>query len=101
MPRQVVIDMAQVGLPKLWSAEEPAVYHLVLTLVDAHGDFIETEPHAVGFRHVEVTRRALLVNKQPVMIKGVNRWAASWNTHFAGGHPNVRLAAVRLANMGS
>ena len=54
--------------PKLWSAELPNLYQLHITS-DAGDDI--TIP--VGFRRVEIKNAQLLVNGQPVLIKGVNR----------------------------
>ena len=54
--------------PRLWSAEQPNLYTLHITS-DA-GDNI-TLP--VGFRRIEIKGSQLLVNGQPVLIKGVNR----------------------------
>ena len=54
--------------PKLWSAETPNLYTLHIT--SDKGDDI-TIP--VGFRRIEIKNSQLLVNGQPVLIKGVNR----------------------------
>jgi beta-galactosidase len=53
--------------PRLWSAEEPALYTLELS---AGGETVST---SVGFRHVELRDRSLLVNGEPVLFAGVNR----------------------------
>ena len=62
-----------VSSPRLWSAEQPNLYTLVLTLKDAHGKTLEAIPQNVGFRQVELKGGRMLVNGQPVLIKGVNR----------------------------
>jgi beta-galactosidase len=59
--------------PRLWSAEQPNLYTLVLTLKDARGRTLEAIPQKVGFRQVELKNGQLLVNGQPILIKGVNR----------------------------
>jgi len=59
--------------PAKWTAETPNLYRLVLTLSDAAGKTIETVSHNVGFRKVEIKNAQLLVNGQPILIKGVNR----------------------------
>ncbi len=59
--------------PRPWSAETPALYALVLSLVDPEGRELESTACRVGFRRVEVRDRALLVNGRRVLIKGVNR----------------------------
>ena len=62
----------QIDNPKLWSAEEPNLYTLrVSTLIK--GKAIESARIDVGFRSVEIKNAQLLVNGQPVLIKGVNR----------------------------
>jgi beta-galactosidase len=58
---------------KLWSAEKPALYTLLVTLKDDTGKTVEVIPWKVGFRKVEVANGQLLVNGMPVLIRGVNR----------------------------
>lgn len=64
---------ARVDAPRLWSAETPHLYRLVVTLLDPAGEVLETQTCRTGFRRVEVRGRELLVNGQPVLFKGVNR----------------------------
>jgi beta-galactosidase len=56
-----------------WSAEEPALYTLFLTLADEQGKPIGVYRQRVGFRTVLVKDGNLLVNGAPILIKGVNR----------------------------
>ena len=63
----------QAGKVALWNAETPVLYTLNATLRDARGAVIETIPLKVGFRSVEIRDGQLLVNGQPVLIKGANR----------------------------
>ena len=58
---------------KAWSAESPARYRLDLELLGPDGAVVEATHQLIGFRHVEVRQRQLLVNGQPVWIFGVNR----------------------------
>lgn len=58
---------------KMWSAEIPNLYKLMTTLTDSKGAVVEVIPQNVGFRTVEVKNSQLLVNGQPILIKGVNR----------------------------
>ena len=62
----------KIASPALWSAETPNLYNLTLTTM-AKGRKIETARLDVGFRSVEIKNSQLLVNGQPVLIKGVNR----------------------------
>ncbi|MEM1213916.1 MAG: glycoside hydrolase family 2 TIM barrel-domain containing protein [Planctomycetota bacterium] len=62
-----------------WSAEAPNLYTLVVSLHPAGRDgkpaakAIEHTACRVGFRRIEIGHRELLINGQPVMIRGVNR----------------------------
>ena len=59
--------------PRLWSAEQPDLYKLILTLKDGEGRVLGAIPQKVGFRQVETADGQILVNGQPVLFKGVNR----------------------------
>ena len=59
--------------PQLWSAETPYLYQLYLTLRTVDGTVLEVVPQKVGFRDVKIENGHLLVNGQPILIKGVNR----------------------------
>lgn len=61
-------DGLTIKKPKLWSAEQPSLYTLHIT--SDQGDDITM---SVGFRRIEIKNSQLLVNGQPVLIKGVNR----------------------------
>ncbi len=62
-------------LPEIapWSAESPTRYRVHVELVRPDGVVAEATSQIVGFRHVEVRDRQLLVNGQPIWIFGVNR----------------------------
>ena len=63
----------QVGNPYKWTAETPYLYTLFITLQEPDGKVIEVVPQKVGFRKVEIRDRQLLVNGQPILIKGADR----------------------------
>ncbi|GER28530.1 beta-galactosidase [Striga asiatica] len=60
-------------MPKLWSAERPNLYTLVVTLKDSSGTTLDCESCQVGIRQITKAPKQLLVNGQPVIIRGVNR----------------------------
>ncbi len=62
-----------VSSPDKWSAEQPNLYRLFLTLTDSSGKIIEVATCNVGFREVEIRDGFLLVNGQRIYLKGVNR----------------------------
>lgn len=63
----------KVSQPKLWSAEFPNLYTLKLELQDAAGRNIEQTTLKVGFRQINIRGGQLLINGNPIKIKGVNR----------------------------
>lgn len=56
-----------------WSAENPMLYRLLLTLKDGAGKAVAHYATKIGFLRSEIKNGNLLVNGQPVLIKGVNR----------------------------
>jgi beta-galactosidase len=64
---------AEVKSPKLWTAETPNLYRLVISLRDDKDTVVETAGCDVGFREVEIRAGQLLVNGRPVRLRGVNR----------------------------
>ena len=58
---------------KTWTAETPYLYTLVATVKDQRGNVVGAIPQRVGFRKVEIKNKQLLVNGQPVLIKGADR----------------------------
>lgn len=62
----------QVPSVKQWSAETPWLYTLEVDVLDNKGQTEETSIE-IGFRDVCVKDGQLLVNGQPVLIKGANR----------------------------
>ncbi len=59
--------------PRKWSAEDPYLYNLLLTLKEGEGRVLEVVREYVGFRQVEVRDGQVLINGVPVLFKGVNR----------------------------
>jgi Beta-galactosidase/beta-glucuronidase len=57
---------------KSWNAETPNLYTLVISLKDANGQVLEATSAKVGFRTIAIVNKQLLVNGQPILIKGVN-----------------------------
>jgi len=65
---------AEIKNPKLWSAEKPYLYTLVLSLIDSESKLVETRSARVGFREVKISDQGeLLVNGKSVELMGVNR----------------------------
>jgi beta-galactosidase len=64
---------ADVTDPRKWSAEEPHLYTLLLSLFDQEGWVVEVLRSRVGFRSSEIKNGQLLVNGVPILLKGTNR----------------------------
>lgn len=68
-----------VNNPVKWSAENPYLYNLVVSLIEDN-EVIEVIPFKVGFRSIELKKyneslehTNILVNGKPIIFKGVNR----------------------------
>ncbi len=82
---QVIFDDGQISsefepnheiylnIVKPWSAEVPHLYTVLITLKDQKGNVLEVVRQRVGFRHIEIKGGQLLVNGQPILIKGADR----------------------------
>ena len=57
---------------KVWTGETPYLYKAYITLKNKQG-VTEVIPQKVGFRNVEIKNAQLLVNGQPVLVKGADR----------------------------
>ncbi|AZQ65114.1 DUF4981 domain-containing protein [Flammeovirga pectinis] len=56
-----------------WTAETPNLYTLEIALKDKEGKVVDATYQKIGFRTSEIKNGQLLVNGQPILIKGVNR----------------------------
>lgn len=56
-----------------WSTETPHLYTLIISLNNKLGETLEVVSVRTGFRRVEIRDKQMLVNNQPVLMKGVNR----------------------------
>ena len=66
-------DSVVVPGPTQWTAETPALYRLVMSLVDPAGEVTEVVSARVGFRRVDIVDGILRVNGRPIVLRGVNR----------------------------
>ena len=70
---ELSVGSEEIGKVSPWSAENPHLYHLRISLMDKKAKTIEKLSSSFGFRTVEIKGGKLLVNGQYVLIKGVNR----------------------------
>ena len=67
-----ISKLAEFDCAKPWTAETPHLYTLLITA--RKGDkVLEVVRQKVGFRHVEIKGGQLLLNGQPILIKGADR----------------------------
>ncbi|MFA9370866.1 MAG: glycoside hydrolase family 2 TIM barrel-domain containing protein [Labilibaculum antarcticum] len=70
---KVDFGMKMISNPKKWSAENPNLYKLLVTLKDKRGNVVQSFSEMIGFRSVEIKDGRFLLNGKAVYIKGVNR----------------------------
>ena len=58
---------------KLWSAEEPNLYNLLIEVLDKNNNIIEVIQQKVGFRSFEMINNIMHINGKRIIFKGVNR----------------------------
>lgn len=62
-----------VRAPRLWSAENPNLYELKITVYDEQGIEQEVIREQVGFRRFELKDHVMYLNGRRIVFKGVNR----------------------------
>lgn len=70
---RAVSTSIRVTAPRLWTAETPVLYTLLVSLRDGSGHVHEVQRVDVGFRQVEIRDQQLFVNGVSVKLQGVNR----------------------------
>lgn len=66
--------------PKLWSAETPYLYDVLLEIYDSDGVLQEVVSEHVGFRRFEMKNGIMRLNGKRIVFKGVNRHEFSSKT---------------------
>ncbi|BCX46502.1 beta-galactosidase [Haloferula helveola] len=67
------LHISGIGGVKPWSAEEPNLYSLLITVKNLDGEPVDYYATRIGFSRSEIKDGQLLVNGKPILIKGVNR----------------------------
>lgn len=63
----------EIEKPKLWSAEKPNLYDVLVILRDSSGAVVEIVPERAGFRRFEIVDRIMTLNGKRIVFNGVNR----------------------------
>lgn len=80
-----------VAKPKKWNAEEPNLYTLLVTTIDAAGVTTCVQRQTVGFRKVEIRDQQFWINGVSIKFLGVNRH----DTHPDLGHAVSMESMIR------
>jgi beta-galactosidase len=83
-----------------WSAEEPRLYDLALTLRAPDGTVVEEAALKVGFRRVQIVGLDLLVNGERVLFRGVNRHDFDQHTGRTISREGLRADLVLMKQFG-
>lgn len=59
--------------PRLWSAEVPNLYTLLLYVYDSQGRLVEVVPQKIGFRQFEIVDGLMRLNGKAIEFRGINR----------------------------
>ncbi|CAM3993728.1 DUF4981 domain-containing protein [Paenibacillus alkaliterrae] len=89
--------------PLKWSAEQPNLYTLILSLKTEDGTLLEAISCKVGFRKFEIKDGLMQINGKRIMFKGVNRHEFSCDTGRAISEADMRKDAelMKLYNINS
>ncbi len=71
---------ATLGKIRLWSAEKPDLYTVVVSLRNSDGVYLEYVSGRTGFRHIEIRNSVLYFNGKRLLLKGTNRHEFSCDT---------------------
>ena len=72
--KQVSIELnSLIKQPKLWSAETPDLYHLILKLKNNKNELVDKAECYFGVRKIEIRGDIFYINGKAVKLKGVNR----------------------------
>lgn len=85
-----------VEMPELWSAEDPQLYDLLLTVRNEAGEVVELVPQKVGFRRFEMKDGIMCINGKRIVFNGVNRHEFSCD---AGRVPSRELVLQDVITM--
>ena len=82
--------------PVLWSAEDPQLYELLLTVKNDDGDTTEVIKQNVGFRKFELKDGIMLINGKRIVFNGVNRHEFSCDTGRVVSYEDTLLDIITM-----
>ena len=91
---------AEIPDVRRWSAEQPNLHPLHVTLRSPSGEAVEEVDLRVGFRRIEIDGVHLLINGAAVLIHGVNRHDFDPNTGRVISAESIRADLVAMKQFG-
>ena len=67
------VCVMKIDQPRLWSAEDPYLYQILIEVSDENGEITEVIPQHTGFRRFEMKNSLMMLNGKRIVFKGVNR----------------------------
>lgn len=86
---------------RLWSPESPYLYTLELRLTNADGEVTDTRSIRTGIRSIHVEGTKLLLNGQPYLIKGLNRYENYADTGMTSTEENLPADLALVKELGA
>ncbi len=77
---QIAVESPELSSLRLWSAEQPNLYTLLVEVMDEQGEVVERTTQRVGFRRFEIRDGLMCLNGKRIVFKGVNRHEFSSKT---------------------
>ena len=81
---------------ELWSAEQPNLYTLTMTVLDKNGAITQVIRQDVGFRRFEMIDHLMCINGKRIVFKGVNRHEFSSTKGRAIGYEEARMDVTTM-----
>lgn len=66
------LEIAPLGV-RFWSPADPQLYDLTIDLLDADGQLLDRVAQRIGFRDIAIDGARLLLNGEPLMLKGFGK----------------------------
>jgi beta-galactosidase len=98
-PSRVQLN-AELSNVQAWSAEQPHLYPLHISLHGPSGEVAEATRLQIGFRRVEIQGLELLINGRPVLVHGVNRHDFDQRTGRVVTPESIRQDLVQMKQFG-
>ena len=87
---------ATIPFVRLWSAESPYLYTVLILLRSESGEVLECTSVRTGFRRIEIKDSVVYLNDRRLLLKGVNRHEFSCDTGRAIDRETMRADLITM-----